>query len=370
MFSKSDRHNLIPSLIPKLYLAALTICCLQPQSALAQPDLQSYRIVVNSDRDEINADGSLTLREAIEIANNTLTWDDLSHAEQEQVTTIYQWDASRIEFDFSEPVTIELTSLLPPLISPGLIIDGTSHPDYDPNSSPTAEIAIPIPVVAITPAPNQSIFRGLTISGDRITVKGLSIYGFSQSHQPTETTPGADIVVGSRLPLNNTDLKPYLPSQPPLNVDILDNWLGLPADESLSTIPSSFGVWLFDGENTRIQGNRIYYHGGSGILTSVDARGMQIRENIIVGNGLTGMPHAIYLEGKIDDSEIADNLVCGNDGSGVYLFKPEGSIQINRNQIKYNGRRVPSAAIYLIGNDHSVIDNQISWQTGTGVTIA
>ncbi|MGL5076148.1 MAG: OmpA family protein, partial [Waterburya sp.] len=37
--------------------------------------------------------------------------------------------------------------------------------------------------------------------------------------------------------------------------------------------------------------------------------------------------------------------------------------------IKFNGRRVPSAAVYLIGNDHQVTNNQISWQTGTGVTI-
>ena len=360
----SDRHNFISQIL----LTALVISGFTT-TAMAQDDLQSFKVVVNSDRDTIEPDRELTLREAIGIVNNTLTWGELSPTEREQVTTIYQWDASRIEFDFAEPVTIELESLLPPLISPGLVIDGTSHPDYDPSNTATAEIAIPVPVVALTPAEDKNIFRGLTISGDRITVKGLSVYGFSQPNQPTDTMPGADIVVSSRLPTGN-ELQLYVPTQPPLNVDILDNWLGLPPDESLSKIPSSFGVWLFDGENTRIQGNRIYHHGGSGILTSVDARGMQIRENIIVGNGLTGMPHAIYLEGKIEDSEISDNLLCGNDGSGIYLFKPEGAIKVNRNQIKYNGRRVPSAAIYLIGNGHLVTDNQISWQTGSGVTVA
>jgi outer membrane protein OmpA-like peptidoglycan-associated protein len=221
--------------------------------------------------------------------------------------------------------------------------------------------------VSITAAPGKNIFRGLTIAGDRITVKGLSIYGFSQPNFPTDTTPGGDIVVSSRLPnLDNNDQAP----KPPLNVKIIDNWLGLPPDESLPETPSSFGVWLFDGQNTIIQHNRIYNHGGSAILTSVDAQGMQIQENIIVGNGLTGMPHAIYLEGLLDRGAITDNLLCGNDGSGVYLFKSEGSIKINHNQIKFNGRRVPSAAVYLMGNDHLVTDNQISWQTGTGVTIA
>ncbi|MGB5712677.1 MAG: OmpA family protein [Waterburya sp.] len=359
--------------IAKVLLTAISISSLIPwqaQQALGQSNLQSFKVVVNSDRDLINPDQELTLREAIAIVNNTLPWAELSLAEQEQVTTVDHSDASRIEFDLNTPVKIELESILPPLISPGLVIDGTTHSDYDLNHIATAEIPIPVPVVSLTAVEGKNIFRGLTIVGDRITIKGLSIYGFSQPNQPTDTIPGADIVVSSRLPMESESLQPYVSENPPLNVEIIDNWLGLPPDESLQEIPSSFGIWLFDGENTKIQRNRIYHHGGSGILTSVDVRGSQIRENIIVGNGLMGMPHAIYLEGSIDDSVITDNLLCGNDGSGIYLFKPEGSIKINRNQIKFNGRRVPSAAVYLMGNDHQVINNQISWQTGTGVTIA
>ena len=76
------------------------------------------------------------------------------------------------------------------------------------------------------------------------------------------------------------------------------------------------------------------------------------------------------LEGQIDDTAIADNLLCANDGSGIYLFKPEGKITVKNNAIKYNGRRVPSAAVYLIGNDHQILNNQIIGQTGTGVTVA
>lgn len=338
--------------------------------ALAEENWQFFKVVVNSDRDILQPDEELTLREAIGIVNQTLTWDELSPTEQKQVTRVSDKLASRIEFDFSAPVEIELKSTLPPLVSPGLTIDGTSHPSYDPKKIATTEIAIPVPVVSLTAAADQDIFRGLTILGDRITVKALSIYGFNQPNFPTDTTPGADIVVSSRLPVENPELQPFVTQKPPVDVQIVDNWLGLPPDESLKEIPSSFGVWLFDGENTLIQRNRIYHHGGSGILTSVTAQGMEIKENIIVGNGLMGMPHAIYLEGLIADSVITDNLLCGNDGSGVYLFKPQGATTIKQNQLKFNGRRVPSAGIYLIGNDHQVIDNQISWQTGTGVTIA
>lgn len=337
------------------------------QTILAESKLQSYQLRVNSDRDgKIEPNQELTFREAIAIVNNTLPWSELSPAEQEQITVINQPDVSRIEFDLPAPVKIELLKTLPPLISPGLVIDGTTHPAYDPKEIATVEIPIPIPIVTLTPAKGKNVFRGLTIASDRIKVKGLSIYGFNQPHHPTDTTPGADIVVSSRLPT----LSNQLPENPPQDVEIVDNWLGLPPDESLSQIPSSFGVWLFDGVNTKIQRNRIYNHGGSGILTSVNAAKTQILENIIVGNGLKGMPHAIYLEGLIEDSLIADNLLCGNDGSGVYLFKPDGGITINNNTIKFNGRRVPSAAVYLIGNDHQVTNNQISWQTGTGVTIA
>jgi outer membrane protein OmpA-like peptidoglycan-associated protein len=364
-----DKYNLIPKvLLTVLTVSGVVISSGQTVTATAKASFKSYRVLVNSDRDTINSDRQLTLREAIEIVNNTLTWDDLSPVEQKQVTVINQPQASRIEFALSAPVKIELQKTLPPLLSPGLVIDGTTHPDYDPKEIATVEIPIPIPVVSLTAAEGKNVFRGLTISGDRITVKGLSIYGFSQPNQPTDTTPGADIVIGSRLPVTD-EISASLPDHPPQNVEIVDNWLGLPPDESISEVPSSFGIWLFDGVNTKIQRNRIYHHGGSAILTSVTAEKSKIKENIIVGNGLQGMPHAIYLEGQIQDSQIADNLICGNDGSGVYLFKPEGNITINHNTIKFNGRRVPSAAVYLIGNEHKVTNNQISWQTGAGVTV-
>lgn len=361
------------SKILKVLLTGLVIASLSVflgDKAGGESKLQSFKVVVNSDRDRIIPDQDLTLREAIALVNNSLSWDDLSVAEREQVFVLDTGESSLIEFDFAAPITIELESLLPPLISPGLVIDGTSHPVYDVNDIATVEIGIPIPVVSLTPREGKSIFRGLTIASDRITVKGLSIYGFSKPNRPVDTMPGADIVVSSRLPMESRELQDDDWEIPPKNVNIIDNWLGLPPDESLSYIPSSFGIWLFDGENTRIERNRIYHHGGSGILTSVAAQKTLIKENIIVGNGLTGMPHGIYLEGLIDQSVITDNLLCGNDGSGVYLFKTSGSIVINRNQIKFNGKRVPSAAVYLMGNNHQVIDNQIGWQTGTGVTIA
>ena len=369
MIINKDKYSLI-SRIWLTVLFAVVMAVLLGHKSTAQSAWKSYHVLVNSDRDyPIQPDEELTLREAIALANNNLSYGELSLAEQKQVKIVNRPYASRIEFDFSAPVKIELQEILPPLISPDLVIDGTTHPDYDPNNSATAEISIPIPVVSLTVAKGKNVLRGLTIASDRITVKGLSIYGFGQSYYSTDATPGADIVISSRLPITEEQL-PHRLANPPQDVEIIDNWLGLPPDESVDKITSNFGVWLFDGINTEIQRNRIYYHGGSGILTSVNAQNAQIKSNIIVGNGLQGMPHAIYLEGLITSSKIVDNLICGNDGSAVYLFKPDGATSINNNRIKFNGRRVSSAAIYLIGNDHQVTNNHISWQTGPGVTVA
>ncbi|MEM7759825.1 MAG: OmpA family protein [Cyanobacteria bacterium P01_A01_bin.40] len=371
MSNSNQKNSILQVLLASLTGCSLCFCL--GQAVFGQNISKSYQVLVNSDRDgAISPDQELTLRESVALVNNTLAYQDLSPSERQQVKRVNQPDASRIEFDFPAPVTIELLQPLPPLVSPGLVIDGTTHPKYDPSKISTQEIPIPIPVVALTTAPGKQVFRGLTVSGDRITVKGLSIYGFDQRSEQTnfatDTTPGADIVISARLPYDNRKMS--VDKKPPEDVTIADNWLGLPPDEALNHIPSSFGVWLFDGINTKIQGNRISYHGGSGIVTSTNARQTQIFNNIIVGNGLTGMPHAIYLEGKITDSLIADNLVCGNDGSGIYLFKPEGKITVKNNEIKFNGRRVPSAAVYLMGNNHQILDNQIEGQTGTGVTIA
>ncbi|MEO1006231.1 MAG: right-handed parallel beta-helix repeat-containing protein, partial [Cyanobacteria bacterium J06638_38] len=371
MFNSNQKNSIFQVLLASLTGCSLCFCL--GQAVFGQNISESYQVVVNSDRDgAIEPDQELTLREAVALVNNTLAYRDLSSAERQQVKIGDQLHSSRIEFDFPAPVTIELLQPLPPLVSPGLVIDGTTHPIYDPSKISTQEIPIPIPVVALTAAPGKQVFRGLTVSGDRITVKGLSIYGFDgrlgKTKSATDTTPGADIVISTRLPNGNNKLSDDIKA--PQDVEIVDNWLGLPPDESLNTIPSSFGVWLFDGVNTKIQGNRIYHHGGSGILTSTDARQTQILNNIIVSNGLKGIPHAIHLEGKINESLIANNLICGNDGSGIYLLKPEGKITVKNNEIKFNGRRVPSAAVYLMGNDHQILDNQIEGQKGGGVTVA
>lgn len=370
------------------WVVALAIASSYPSMARAQATPPPMRMVVNSARDgAVNPDDDLTLREAVLLANGALSIEDLSAAERGQVVdaktetliSLYENEVvSRIEFDLpADDTTIRLIEELPPLASPGLLLSGRTQPGYDSNDSPTADIAVPRPVVAITPDRDRSVFRGLTIVADGVTVSGLSLYGFTAPHGATATTPPADIFISHRLPPPELaeDLMParygaYRPTDvPPRDVTIDNNWLGLAPDESTPATRSAFGVSVFNSTGVTIARNRIERHDGSGIITSVRAENLEVRENLIIGNGLAGMPDAIRLEGTIFQSEITDNLICGNDGSGVYAFKPIGNVSIRNNRIVHNGRRLRRAAVYLNGHDHQVIENEISHQAGPGIVV-
>lgn len=273
--------------------------------------------------------------------------------------------------------------------------------------STISNFPIPQPVVIIKPTPGVEVFRGFTVVSDDVRIRGLSIHGFSSRRRgATANIPPADIFIGdaedtatlgekgrARNPNNN----------PPKNIVIDCNWLGvdrlgnpvsqLPnanfngekqvptghkkpghfqiyrTDDRLPT-RSSFGVYVFNSLGTTIRNNLIANHDGSGIITSARANNTLITENILFANGFGGMPDAIRLEGNIDRTRIVSNLIRDNAGSGIYFFKSQGSTEIKQNQITNNGRQFEQAAIYLMGSDHQIINNQISEQPGPGIVVA
>ena len=377
---KKDKRNLDKFKVAKRLLTSLPVLLLTaPNIAFAQQNTAlSLSVTVNSNQDGvIQADDALTLREAIAIVNGNLPIEQLSSAEKSLVSST--GNQAEIKFNLLPAQTkITLESVLPALVNPGLIVDGTSQPGYDVNKSATAEIEIPIPVVEITSAADKEVFRGLTVAADNITIQGLSIYGFSSKHRDTASLPPGDIVVADfkTLQIPPTPLKKggnstllAGGSQPPKNVTVENNWLGITSKEQVPEKTSAFGVSVFNATGTNINRNLIANHEGSGIITGKLAENTQIESNIIVGNGIAGVPDAIRLEGKINNSQVTSNLICANDGSGVYLFKPEGSVQIQSNNIKYNGRRLRRAGVYLMGNNHQVANNQITNQPGSGVAV-
>lgn len=348
--------------------------------AIAETANSHYQIMVNSDRDaDIQADRELTLREAIAIANGSLTIDRLSDLERAQIKPIANGKGSSIGFALpSDRTTIELRKALPDISSQNLVIDGTTQTGYDPQISFAQELAIPQPIVAIAPADGIEIFRGLTIVANGVTIKGLSIYGFNAITSVPTVTPSADIFISHQAPPPDTTqqqqpakFSPFYDSnRPPQGVTLEANWLGITPAGKMPKQPSSFGVYLFNSNDTIVRRNRIAYHEGSGIVTSVRATGVQIIENAITSNGFDGMPHGIYLEGEIANLRIKGNTLCANDGSGVYLFKPNGAIAIEDNRILFNDRSTNYAAIYLMGNDHQITNNEIRNQRGAGIAIA
>lgn len=380
-------------------LTILTLFTLTPTTALAQfqfetppppppppPPLQNATAIVNSNQDEVKKDEKLTLREAISIVNGEIDIAKLSPAEKAQVTISATATNSRIEFNLPPgETTIYLQEILPALASPGLVVDGTSQPGYDKNKSPTTAIAIPQPVVAIVPESDRQILRGLTIVSDGVIIKGLSIYGFKEFKPSfvdpqgvTLLTPPADIFIAHKAPPPTINPEKDPPHRfpfwekevAPKDVVIEMNWLGMPPTEEIPEKNSAFGVSVFNSLGTTIRRNRIAYHDGSGIITSVQAKNLEIAENMIVGNGIAGMPDAIRLEGIIDNSQVTGNLICGNDGSGIYLFKPDGAVEIRNNHIQFNGRRLRRAGVYVMGDNHQIIDNTIAYQSGPGVVVA
>jgi hypothetical protein len=203
-----------------LFLLPYFLFAFIPNVATAQTQ-NSLKITVNSNQDEIKPDESLTLREAIALTNNTLSIDKLSDREKAQIQPAN--GNSRIEFNLpAEQTTIQLTEILPALKSPGTIIDGTTQPGYDTTQPANAKDFVPAlptrPVVAITSAPGKEVFRGLSIVADNVTIRGLSLYGFTSKHQITASLPPADIFIAS------SDIKNH--TKPPKNVVIENNWLG------------------------------------------------------------------------------------------------------------------------------------------------
>ena len=274
-----------------------------------------------------------------------------------------------------------------------------------PNPSQEGSAQCPIPVVSITPiapvetdvnktelfrgiereaaiaeATNGAPRRGLTIMADRVTIRGLMLYGFrdspaqmlqqsgSSSANIVTNTPAADILIVSEDWLEVGDNSEPAPT--PKNILIENNWLGIAPFEREPNRRSGFGVFVYNGTNVTVRQNQIAYHDGSGIITGVQAENLQIEENIIFANGLAGMPDAIRLEGNIANTRLTGNVISENDGAGIFLFKPSGSVSIEDNEIIDNGRRLRRAAVYLMGSGHQVRNNQIASQPGPGVVVA
>ncbi len=343
-----------------------------PVPQKATPNQPHIKITVTNNADTITADHGITLREAIALANGDLQLAQLSPQERSQVQDLAT-GSSRIQFNLPAANTkIALTQELPPIKTPGVSIDGTTQSGYIPKSITKTRIELSTPVVELTPADNVEIARGISILADNVTIRGLSIYGFRVGDNgATQNVAAGDIFIADRLPSTPANLPSGNSTRPPQNVTIEGNFLGIKPDNTTPLVTSDFGVYVFNSVGTTIRHNIIKDHTASGIITAVRADNLLVQGNILIGNGTSGMPDAIRLEGAIQNNKIHTNLICANDGSGVFIFKPAaGKVEIRNNTIEFNGRRFRRAAIHLMGNDNQVVDNKIAHQAGAGVSVS
>ena len=148
------------------------------------PAIPLYQITVNSNQDIVQPDDRLTLREAIEITNGSLNYTQLSDLEKAQIKLS---SSPIIQFNLPANQTVILLGRSLPDVVKRVTIDGTTQPGYD-AKTPLFEQneRVRKPIVEITPATNIQILRGLTLTSDNITVRGLSLYGFTL---PTDLPP-------------------------------------------------------------------------------------------------------------------------------------------------------------------------------------
>jgi hypothetical protein len=368
-------------------------------SSAKSQTVDTIRVVVNSNQDIVSKDHVITLREAILLVNGQLKIEDLSDLEKTMVSrslmsgeTYKGQPISRIDFQLRmDQTTIRLRSVLPNITRTGLVIDGTNQFNVansvagftvtatesgSPAEAPTIAI-IPDEKLLTTQLDNQDkndpsrqdLNRGLTITSSGVTVKNLAIAGFTTQHRSTATEPPADIFI-TAAPNLDARLETLETDRVPQDITIENNWLGRLPQGTQTSMKSAFGVYLFNGNQVTIRGNTIADHDGSGVITSIQAKGFKIHNNLIEKNGFAGMPDALRIEGDIEGGEIYKNLIQNNAGSGVYVFNPKGSTKIYQNQIQNNSQRYRRGAIYLTGLNHAVLDNQITQQSGSGIVVA
>jgi hypothetical protein len=175
----------------------------RPAPELLEPRSLLATITVNTAADVDARDQTLSLREAIEIANGTLQLTALTTQERAQVATV---PANPTTIAFNVPgigvQTIALRQPLPAITAP-VVIDGYTQPGASPNTSTTADNAA-ILIEISSDVPDAAAIVRLRAGGS--ILQGLVIDG---SGAPTAVSIGGpdargDIVRGSFLGVNRS----------------------------------------------------------------------------------------------------------------------------------------------------------------------
>ena len=255
-------------------------------------------LTVNSPADTNARDGSLTLREALLLANGDMAYSSLTQQEQNQVTNGTPAASQLDTIDFAIGSGLQKISLLSalPVITDSIVIDGTSQPGYAPQN--------PVIVIDGTQVGNSV---GLLFVDGGNTVKGLVVDNFG----------------GFGLVLDGSDDFVH-GNGPGLNNIIQADFIGTDASGRVAAPNAAGGIDVFQSSYNLIGG--------------VNDAGPLSEGNLISGNGLTG----IFLEDQSDTNNYIEGNYIGTDvdglnalpapgatgTDGIFLGPPRGSSQL------------------------------------------
>ena len=215
-------------------------------------------LTVNSVADAVNADGGLTLREAIMVSNGDLAVSSLSAQEQAQVSGPLATGPApnTIAFDLpgSGVRTISPTSELPTISKP-LVIDGYTQAGAHPNTLAVGTNAALL--VALDGSMAGLLPTGLNVAADNSVVRGLALGNFGAA---IVASGSGDVVRGDFIGADPSGMAAF-PNR--LNGVTLQGARGATvggtaaADRNLISGNAEDGVILSAATDSFVQGNLI-----------------------------------------------------------------------------------------------------------------
>jgi len=306
----------------------------------AMPPIVEPYLTVNTEDDDDDGvcnEDHCSLREAINYANSHLGRDTIS-----------------FDIPGAGPHEILIAGEpLPILTDDHTAIDGTSEPDYDGS-----------PVVWIV---NERSWRGLYVSSQRNTIRGLGITGFVGDTDGGLLLEGGfnrvedNVIVGNGTGISvhsnyntiignsigvNAAGDTAMPNYSGMYINGDDNQIGLPGDGNIISGNEFTGLHFDDSEGNVLMGNIIganasgtaaIPNGRNGIYTegALEIGGLGPSEgNIIYGNGGNG----IQLYDTARDTVIAGNIIADNGEYGIVVDSiGHDGFTFTRNSIFNNG---------------------------------
>jgi Bacterial Ig-like domain (group 3)/Right handed beta helix region len=289
-------------------------------------------ITVNTVNDTAEARSTLSLRQAIEISDRTLSLSSLTSTQQALVSGVL---SSPNTIDFNIPSSqgplynIALTSPLPPITSP-VIINGYSQPGASPNTNGPGLADNAVLNVEINGTGAGSGANGLVITAGASTIQGLEIANFSSQTSGTggngidlQSTEG-DLVAGNFIESNAMGIL--------IAAGATSNTVGGITSAARNLISGNSGSGVQIGATTDVRATSGNVVAGNWIGT--DATGL-----LALGNGSGSNPagDGVDLIGvnSIDNTvggsvAAAGNLISGNAYDGIYLdYASKDTLEFN-----------------------------------------